>query len=102
MLSGKISDGRKGLPRLDIMELAANAFRYVRDGFRKYHKERREQGLKRARAKRESVLSRKEIEAKVKREVSLEIAAGRFPCRYGRCTQGNSPTNDRTNYPVSG
>ncbi|OFC63335.1 plasmid replication initiator RepA [Candidatus Erwinia dacicola] len=70
---------KKGLPRLDIMELAANAFRYVRDGFRKYHKERREQGLKRARAKRESILSRKEIEAKVKREVSLEIAAGRFP-----------------------
>lgn len=70
---------KNGLPRLDIVELAGQAFRYVRDGFRAYHRERRLQGLKRARAKRDAERSRKEIEALVKRELSREIADGRFP-----------------------
>lgn len=70
---------KQGQPRLDLIELANQAFSYVRDGFRAYHRERRLQGLKRVRAKRDSVRSRKEIEALVKRELTREIATGRFP-----------------------
>lgn len=70
---------KHGQPRLDLIELASQAFSYVRDGFRAYHRELRLHGLKRARAKRDSVRSRKEIEALVKRELTREIAAGLFP-----------------------
>ncbi|EGI5795569.1 replication initiation protein [Salmonella enterica subsp. enterica serovar Othmarschen] len=70
---------KHGQPRLDLIELASQAFSYVRDGFRAYHRERRLHGLKRARAKRDAVRSRKEIEALVKRELTREIANGLFP-----------------------
>ncbi|WP_240200092.1 plasmid replication initiator RepA [Salmonella enterica] len=70
---------KHGQPRLDLIELASQAFSYVRDGFRAYHRERRLHGLKRARAKRDAVRSRKEIEALVKRELTREIANGVFP-----------------------
>ncbi|HAF4830369.1 TPA: replication initiation protein, partial [Salmonella enterica] len=46
---------KHGQPRLDLIELASQAFSYVRDGFRAYHRERRLHGLKRARAKRDAV-----------------------------------------------
>ncbi|ENU5422698.1 plasmid replication initiator RepA [Salmonella enterica] len=70
---------KHGQPRLDLIELASQAFSYVREGFRAYHRERRLHGLKRARAKRDAVRSRKEIEALVKRELTREIANGLFP-----------------------
>ncbi|EDX2839298.1 replication initiation protein [Salmonella enterica] len=70
---------KNGQPRLDLIELANQAFSYVRDGFRAYHRERRLHGLKRARAKRDSVRTRKEIEVLVKRELTREIVAGLFP-----------------------
>lgn len=70
---------KKGLPRLDLEELASRAFSYVRSKFREYHRERREHGLKRARAKRDAERSRKDIELLVKRELTREIADGRFP-----------------------
>ncbi|EKB3332679.1 replication initiation protein [Salmonella enterica subsp. enterica serovar Chandans] len=70
---------KAGQPRLGLIELANQAFSYVRDGFRAYHRERRLHGLKRARAKRDAVRSRKEIEALVKRELTREIANGLFP-----------------------
>ncbi|QZN96721.1 plasmid replication initiator RepA [Symbiopectobacterium purcellii] len=70
---------KKGLLRLDLEELANRAFSYVRSKFREYHRERREHGLKRARAKRDAERSRKDIELLVKRELTREIADGRFP-----------------------
>ena len=70
---------KQGLPRLGLEELASKAFSYVRDRFREYHRQRREQGLKRRRARRDSVRSRKEIETIVKRELTREIAQQRFP-----------------------
>ncbi|PCQ44970.1 replication initiation protein [Citrobacter freundii] len=70
---------KNGLPRLDLEELASRAFGYVRSKFREYHRERREHGLKRARAKRDAERSRKDIELLVKRELTREIADGRFP-----------------------
>lgn len=70
---------KKGLQRLDIEELASNAFKFIRERFREYHKARREHGLKRARARRDSERSRKDIELIVKRELTREIAENRFP-----------------------
>lgn len=35
---------KHGQPRLDLIELASQAFSYVRDGFRAYHRERRLHG----------------------------------------------------------
>lgn len=70
---------KQGLARLDIEELSSKAFSYVRSKFREYHRERRLHGLKRARAKRDAERSRKDIELLVKRELTREIADGRFP-----------------------
>lgn len=70
---------KAGLPRLDIGELVSKAFRYVRDRFREYHRERRLHGLKRRRARRDAERSRKDIEIIVRRELTREIAQQRFP-----------------------
>lgn len=70
---------KKGLSRLSLEELALNAFNYVRSKFRDIHRERRLHGIKRARAVRDAERSRNEIRALVKRELTKEIAMGRFP-----------------------
>ncbi len=70
---------KEGLSRLSLEELALNAFNYVRNKFREYHRELRLHGLKRARAKRDAERSRNEIRVLVKRELTKEISMGRFP-----------------------
>lgn len=70
---------KEGLPRLDVETLASKAFNFVRERFRQYHRERREHGLKRRRARRDAERSRKDIEIIVRRELTREIAQKRFP-----------------------
>ncbi|MEC5509942.1 plasmid replication initiator RepA [Klebsiella oxytoca] len=70
---------QKGLPRLEFEELASNAFKFVRERFREYHRKHRENGIKRRRAKRDAERSRKDIENIVKRELTREISLKRFP-----------------------
>ena len=62
---------KQQLPRLEMDELIARAWRYVRERFRSYQSQRKEHGLKRARARRD-------IETIVKRQLTREIAEGRF------------------------
>jgi incFII family plasmid replication initiator RepA len=69
---------KQRLPRLEMDELIAKAWRFVRERFRSYQSDRKEPGLKRARARRDSERSRRDIETIVKRQLTREIAEGRF------------------------
>jgi incFII family plasmid replication initiator RepA len=66
------------LPRLEMDELIAKAWRFVRERFRSYQSERKAHGLKRARARRDADRPRRDIETIVKRQLTREIAEGRF------------------------
>lgn len=59
-------------------ELIARAWRFVRERFRSYQAERKTHGLKRARARSDAERSRRDIETIVKRQLTREIAEGRF------------------------
>lgn len=50
----------------------------MRERFRSYQSDRKEHGLKRARARRDSERTRRDIETIVKRQLTREIAEGRF------------------------
>lgn len=69
---------KQRLPRLDMDELIAKAWRFVRDRFRSYQSERKQHGLKRARARRDADRTRRDIETIVNRQLTREIAEGRF------------------------
>lgn len=69
---------KQHLPRLEMDELIAKAWRFVRERFRSYQIERKAHGLKRARARRDVDRTRRDIETIVKRQLTREIAEGRF------------------------
>lgn len=69
---------KRKLPRLEMDELIAKAWHSVRERFRSYHSERKKHGLKRARARRDAERSRRDIESIVRRQLTREIAEGRF------------------------
>ena len=50
----------------------------MRERFRSYQSERKSHGLKRARARRDADRTRRDIETIVKRQLTREIAEGRF------------------------
>ena len=59
-------------------ELIAKAWRFVRERFRSYQSERKQHGLKRARARRDAERTRKDIVTLVKQQLTREYACGRF------------------------
>lgn len=65
-------------PRLEMDELIARAWRYVRERFRSYQSKRKLHGLKRARARKDVTRTRRDIESIVKQQLTREIAEGRF------------------------
>ncbi|MXP68013.1 plasmid replication initiator RepA [Pantoea sp. Aalb] len=69
---------KKGLPRLNIDELVKDAWAFVRERFRSYHRFRREHGLKLYQARKDSFLSRKEIEVLVHKQILKEVRDGRL------------------------
>lgn len=69
---------KQGLDALGMDELIARAWRFVRERFRSYQAERRAHGMKRARARRDAGRTRQDIVTLVKRQLTREIAEGRF------------------------
>ncbi|EME5107837.1 incFII family plasmid replication initiator RepA [Salmonella enterica] len=69
---------KQNLPNLEMDELIARAWRYVRERFRSYQAERKQHGLKRARARKDVNRTRRDIETIVKQQLTREIAEGRF------------------------
>ncbi|EOE7356137.1 TPA: incFII family plasmid replication initiator RepA [Enterobacter hormaechei] len=69
---------KQNLPNLEMDELIAKAWRYVRERFRSYQAERKQHGLKRARARKDVNRTRRDIETIVKQQLTREIAEGRF------------------------
>lgn len=67
---------RGWIPRMD--ELIAKARRFVRERFRSYQTELKSRGIKRARARRDADRERQDIVTTVKRQLTREIAEGRF------------------------
>ncbi|MBW4227570.1 incFII family plasmid replication initiator RepA, partial [Enterobacter roggenkampii] len=63
-------------PEMD--ELIAKAWRYVRERFRSYQAERKSHGQKRATARRDASRQRKDIETRVRQQLTREYATGRF------------------------
>ena len=58
--------------------LKAKAWRFVRERFRSYQSERKQHGLKRARARRDADRARKDIVTLVKQQLTRDYAKGRF------------------------
>ena len=56
----------------------AKAWRFVRERFRSYQTELKSRGIKRARARRDAGRERQDIVTLVKRQLTREIAEGRF------------------------
>lgn len=69
---------KQKLNPLEMDELIAKAWRFVRERFRSYQSERKRYGLKRARARRDTERTRKDIETLVKQQLTREYASGRF------------------------
>ncbi|EMF8446155.1 incFII family plasmid replication initiator RepA [Salmonella enterica subsp. enterica serovar Muenchen] len=69
---------KQSLEPLQMDELIAKAWRFVRERFRSYQSERKLHGLKRARARRDVDRTRKDIETLVKQQLTRELASGRF------------------------
>ena len=69
---------KQSLKPLEMDELIAKAWRFVRERFRCYQSERKRHGLKRARARRDADRTRKDIETLVKQQLTREYASGRF------------------------
>ncbi|EPE2661629.1 hypothetical protein [Escherichia coli] len=63
---------------LGMDELIAKAWRFVRERFRSYQTELKSRGIKRARARRDANRERQDIVTLVKRQLTREIAEGRF------------------------
>ncbi|HDI9765693.1 TPA: incFII family plasmid replication initiator RepA, partial [Escherichia coli] len=69
---------KQGLDTLGMDELIAKAWRFVRERFRSYQTELKSRGIKRARARRDANRERQDIVTLVKRQLTREIAEGRF------------------------
>lgn len=69
---------KQSLMPLEMDELIARAWRFIRERFRSYQSERKLHGLKRARARRDADRTRKDIEILVKQQLTREYACGRF------------------------
>ncbi|HFU8839637.1 TPA: plasmid replication initiator RepA, partial [Escherichia coli] len=69
---------KQGMDALGMDELIARAWRFVRERFRSYQAERKAHGMKRARARRDAGRTRQDIVTLVKRQLTREIAEGRF------------------------
>ncbi len=69
---------KQGLDTLAMDELIAKAWRFVRERFRSYQTELKSRGIKRARARRDADRQRQDIVTLVKRQLTREIAEGRF------------------------
>ncbi|EGO9601196.1 incFII family plasmid replication initiator RepA [Escherichia coli] len=69
---------KQGLDTLDMDELIAKAWRFVRERFRSYQTELKSRGIKRARARRDAGRERQDIVTLVKRQLTREISEGRF------------------------
>ncbi|WP_042968450.1 plasmid replication initiator RepA, partial [Escherichia coli] len=69
---------KQGLDALGMDELIARAWRFVRERFRSYQAELKSHGMKRARARRDAGRTRQNIVTLVKRQLTREIAEGRF------------------------
>ncbi|EEN5143120.1 incFII family plasmid replication initiator RepA [Salmonella enterica subsp. enterica serovar Oranienburg] len=67
---------KQNLKLLEMDELIAKAWRFVRERFRSYQSERKLHGLKRARARRDAGRTRKDIETLVKQQLTREYASG--------------------------
>lgn len=67
---------KQNLKLLEMDELIAKAWRFVRELFRSYQSERKLHGLKRARARRDAGRTRKDIETLVKQQLTREYASG--------------------------
>lgn len=69
---------KQKLKPLEMDELIAKAWRFVRERFRSYQSERKQHGLKRARARRDATRTRQDIVTLVKQQLTREYASGRF------------------------
>lgn len=69
---------KQGLDTLGMDELIAKAWCFVRERFRSYQTELKSRGIKRARARRDANRERQDIVTLVKRQLTREIAEGRF------------------------
>ena len=73
-------------------ELIAKAWRFVRERFRSYQSERKQHGLKRARARRDADRARKDIVTLVKQQLTRDYAKGRFVGDRDALQRGNNYT----------
>ncbi|EAP5230894.1 incFII family plasmid replication initiator RepA [Salmonella enterica] len=71
-------ENQQRLKPLEMDELIAKAWRFVRERFRSYQSERKQHGLKRARARRDATRTRQDIVTLVKQQLTREYASGRF------------------------
>ncbi|ECZ6314596.1 incFII family plasmid replication initiator RepA [Salmonella enterica] len=69
---------KQGLDTLGMDELIAKAWRFVRERFRSYRAELKAHGMKRFRARCDADRTRQDIITRVKRQLTREIAEGRF------------------------
>lgn len=69
---------KQNLNPLEMDELIAKSWRFVRERFRSYQSERKQHGLKRARARRDAGRTRQDIVTLVKQQLTREYASGRF------------------------
>ncbi|EGJ1131598.1 incFII family plasmid replication initiator RepA [Salmonella enterica] len=69
---------KQRLKPLEMDELIAKAWRFVCERFRSYQSERKQHGLKRARARRDATRTRQDIVTLVKQQLTREYASGRF------------------------
>ncbi len=78
VLNGKTDSAKAGAGYPGMDELIAKAWRFVRERFRSYQTELKSRGIKRARARRDADRERQDIVTLVKRQLTREIAEGRF------------------------
>lgn len=69
---------KQKLKPLEMDEMIAKAWRFVRERFRSYQSERKSHGRKRATARRDASRQRKDIETRVRQQLTREYATGRF------------------------
>ncbi|HDT5148106.1 TPA: incFII family plasmid replication initiator RepA [Klebsiella michiganensis] len=69
---------KQKLKPMEMDELIAKAWRFVRERFRSYQSERKAHGRKRATARRDASRQRKDIETRVRQQLTREYATGRF------------------------
>ncbi len=75
---GKPAAQKQQLKPLEMDELIAKAWRFVRERFRSYQAERKSHGRKRDTARRDASRQRHDIETRVRQQLTREYATGRF------------------------